>query len=196
MTGSSNPALQWVARATHLCLVPRYGQKMKRVSLRVPFAGPLLGQPQHTGQGRRRGATASVFPARSVRRHEYGEEKGAQLTQSQLQEPKATPGHDVTMLACPGAVSIADPLVGGGPDSPWFCAPPHQGEGVEERWWPRGRLGLFLSFLSRRVIPTPWLCGLPKCHCPILGLSPFYLLLPDCGWLQLRPFFTWGVQQP
>lgn len=56
------------------------------------------------------------------------------------------------------------PTCGGGPDSPWFCAPPHQfsseGEGVEERWWLPGRLGLFLSFSlkvghlqARQVIP-------------------------------------------
>lgn len=56
------------------------------------------------------------------------------------------------------------PTCGGGPDSPWFCAPAHQfsseGEGVEERWWLPGRLGLFLSFSlkvghlqARQVIP-------------------------------------------
>lgn len=147
------------------------------------------------GRGRRGGATGSVFPTLSIRPHEHGEEKGAQLTHSQLQEPKATLGHDITMLACPGAVSIANPLVGGGPDSPWFRAPPHQfssqGEGIvgglvtSGETWALFVLSLKVGHLqARRVTPdalTLWAAQIPlPCPKTVLFTSS-YLIVGGCS---------------
>lgn len=129
---------------------------------------------------------ASVFPARSSR---HWEEKGAQRTQSQLQEPKATLGHDIAILAYPGAVSLSDPLVVEGPILRGSAPLPTSSAPKEKGWRSaggfRGDVGYFCPFLSRWVIcrrgrssPMPRLCGLPKFHCSILGLS--FLPPPTC----------------